>query len=111
VFQRPQQLMSRFAREMDVIFWEEPVDVGPRETPFLKVREAEDAHGVRVIVPHLPSGMPDKARDDTLARLLEAHVASLGRPSIAPTFARRELRSSIRRTRKTCRGPGWASTE
>src|SRR5437868_8438788 len=68
VFQRPQQLMSRFAREMDVIFWEEPVDVGPRETPFLKVREAEDAHGVRVIVPHLPSGMPDKARDATLAR-------------------------------------------
>ena len=29
VFQRPQHLMSRFAREMDVIFWEEPVEIGP----------------------------------------------------------------------------------
>ena len=31
VFQRPQHLMSRFAREMDVIFWEEPVEIAPRE--------------------------------------------------------------------------------
>ena len=27
VFQRPQHLMSRFAREMNVIFWEEPVEI------------------------------------------------------------------------------------
>ena len=29
VFQRPQHLMSRFAREMNVIYWEEPVDDRP----------------------------------------------------------------------------------
>ena len=28
VFQRPQQLMTRFADEMTVIYWEEPVDIG-----------------------------------------------------------------------------------
>ena len=43
VFQRPQHLMSRFARQMDVIFWEEPVEIGPRETAYLQVREAPDA--------------------------------------------------------------------
>ena len=83
VFQRPQHLMSRFAREMDVIFWEEPVDVGPRETAFLQVREAEDTPGVRVIVPHLPQGMPNDAREASLQRLLEAHLAHVRGPLIA----------------------------
>ena len=27
VFQRPQHLMSRFANDMTVVFWEEPVDI------------------------------------------------------------------------------------
>jgi len=40
VFQRPQHLMCRFSREMPVIYWEEPVDIGRRETAYLKVREA-----------------------------------------------------------------------
>src|SRR5206468_5637267 len=83
VFQRPQHLMSRFAREMNVIFWEEPVDIAPRETAFLQVREAEDAANVRVVVPHLPQGMPNDAREATLARLLDAHIASIRGPLIA----------------------------
>src|SRR5689334_21163390 len=81
VFQRPQHLMSRFAREMNVIFWEEPVDIGPRETAYLKVRE--DESGVRVIVPHLPEGMPEDAREAALTRLLDAHLASVRGPLIA----------------------------
>ena len=83
VFQRPQHLMSRFAREMDVIYWEEPVDVGPKETAYLQVREAEDAPGLRVVVPHLPEGMPEDAREAALSRLLDAHVASIRGPLIA----------------------------
>lgn len=75
VFQRPQHLMSRFAREMDVIFWEEPVEVGANETAYLQVREAPDASGVRIVVPHLPQGMPEDAREAALKRLLDAHVA------------------------------------
>jgi UDP-galactopyranose mutase len=83
VFQRPQHLMSRFAREMTVIFWEEPVDIARRETPFLQVRQAEDAPGVRVVVPHLPEGMSDEAREAALKRLLDAHVASISGNLIA----------------------------
>ena len=77
VFQRPQHLMCRFAREMDVIFWEEPVEIGPRETAYLQVREADNAANVRVVVPHMPQGMPDDAREAALARLLEAHLSSV----------------------------------
>ena len=77
VFQRPQHLMSRFAREMDVIYWEEPIEIGRRETAYLQVREAEDAPNVRVVVPHVPEGMPDDAREAALQRLLEAHLASI----------------------------------
>jgi glycosyltransferase involved in cell wall biosynthesis len=83
VFQRPQHLMNRFAREMNVIYWEEPVDIGPKDTAFLQVREAQDASNVRVVVPHLPEGMPDDAREAALKRLLDAHVASIRGPLIA----------------------------
>jgi len=77
VFQRPQHLMSRFARDMQVIYWEEPVDIAAGETAFLMVREADDARGVIVVVPHLPQGMPEDAREAALSRLLDAHTASL----------------------------------
>jgi glycosyltransferase involved in cell wall biosynthesis len=83
VFQRPQHLMSRFAREMNVIFWEEPVDIAPNDTAFLQVREADNAENVRIVVPHLPQGMPEDAREATLKRLLDAHLASLHGPLIA----------------------------
>jgi glycosyltransferase involved in cell wall biosynthesis len=76
VFQRPQHLMSRFARDMNVIFWEEPVNIGTRETAYLQVREAHDAQNVRIAVPHLPQGMPEDAREAALMRLLGAHIAS-----------------------------------
>src|SRR3954447_9720194 len=83
VFQRPQHLMSRFAREMNVIYWEEPMDIGRRETAYLKVREAEYFPTVRIVVPHLPEGMPDDAREAALERLLNAHVAAIRGPLIA----------------------------
>ena len=83
VFQRPQHLMCRFAREMSVIFWEEPVDIAANETAFLQVREAENAPNVRIVVPHLPQGMPEDAREAALKRLLDAHLASIRGPLIA----------------------------
>ena len=83
VFQRPQHLMSRFAREMDVIFWEEPVDIGADETAHLRVREAEDAPGVWIAVPHLPQGLEEGAREAALKRLLDAHVSSVRGPLVA----------------------------
>jgi UDP-galactopyranose mutase len=83
VFQRPQHLMCRFSREMAVIYWEEPIDIGPKETAYLQVREADDAPNVRIVVPHLPEGMPDDAREAALKRLLDAHTASIRGPLIA----------------------------
>jgi UDP-galactopyranose mutase len=77
VFQRPQHLISRFADEMNVIYWEEPVDIAPKETAFLQVREASDAENVRIVVPHLPQDMPEDAREAALKRLLEAHLSAV----------------------------------
>jgi len=69
--------MSRFARTMTVVFWEEPIDIGPRETPYLKVRQAEDYPKVRVVTPHLPEGLDGAQRDELLSRLLDVHVSAL----------------------------------
>ena len=60
VFQRPQHLMSRLAEDMTVVFWEEPVAIGPKDTAFLQVREADGFPNVRVVVPHLPEGISDE---------------------------------------------------
>jgi UDP-galactopyranose mutase len=83
VFQRPQHLMSRFAREMSVIFWEEPVDAPLGDVAYLEVRSANDAPNVRIAVPHLPQGMPDDAREAALSRLLDAHLSAVRGPLIA----------------------------
>src|SRR3954452_12531057 len=63
VFQRPQHLMSRFARAMAVIYWEEPIETARKETAYLQAREAENCPNVRVVVPHLPEGKPGPARE------------------------------------------------
>ena len=83
VFQRPQHLMSRFAEDMTVVYWEEPMEIGRGERPYLQVREAEGFSNIRVVVPHLPEGTSEQAREANLRRLLDAHVASLKGPLIA----------------------------
>lgn len=83
VFQRPQHLMSRFARDMAVIYWEEPIEIEAKETPYLQVRASERFPSVRVAVPHLPKDMPAEAREATLRRLLDAHLASVTGPLVA----------------------------
>jgi UDP-galactopyranose mutase len=83
VFQRPQHLMSRFAKEMTVVFWEEPMEIGRRETAFLKVRQAGGCNDVRVVTPHLPEGLDEERREAVLKRLLDAHVGIYARPLIS----------------------------
>jgi UDP-galactopyranose mutase len=56
VFQRPQHLLSRFARERRVFFFEEPVYGKGR--PRLQVTRSPE--GVWVAVPHLPEGMSEE---------------------------------------------------
>jgi glycosyltransferase involved in cell wall biosynthesis len=83
VFQRPQHLMSRFAETMCVVYWEEPVDVGPGEKPFLQLREAEGFPSVRIAVPHLPEGLSEEQREASLKGLLDGFVSTLRGPLIA----------------------------
>jgi glycosyltransferase involved in cell wall biosynthesis len=52
VYQRPQHLMSRFARTYQVLFFEEPV-ASEAANPWLDVSMPEE--GVRVLVPHIPA--------------------------------------------------------
>jgi UDP-galactopyranose mutase len=55
VFQRPQHLMVRFARDRRVYFVEEPI-IDDAGEPWMQI-EMQD--GVVVVVPHLPSGLSD----------------------------------------------------
>jgi UDP-galactopyranose mutase len=77
VFQRPQQLMTRFAAQMTVVFWEEPLVEG-EDQPTLSVRQ--EGH-VIVAVPRLPAGLDAEATHAALARLLTAFL--VGKPSVA----------------------------
>ena len=67
VYQRPQHLLSRFARTSRVFYVEEPVFGADR--PRLDVTPRE--HGLRVVVPLLPHGLSEDARHEALRELLD----------------------------------------
>lgn len=72
VFQRPQHLMSRFARTMPVFFWEEPVDSEEGE-PGLELRER--APGITVVTPRLPPHLAGEERKLMLCAMLDTLLA------------------------------------
>lgn len=59
VYQRPQHLMSRFARDYNVLFHEEPIPTEDAE-PWLEVRPEEN--GVQVLILRLPAGCEGRMR-------------------------------------------------
>jgi UDP-galactopyranose mutase len=73
VFQRPQHLMSRFARDRRVIFWEEPkvsegiASVEARTCP---------GTGVEIVVPRLPAGLSEEETDQALRLLLDSFLGA-----------------------------------
>jgi UDP-galactopyranose mutase len=71
VFQRPQHLMTRFARERRVFFFEEPVF--DAEQPVLDVQLDQRIH---VVVPHLPTGLSPASVRVELRRLLKELLAA-----------------------------------
>lgn len=75
VYQRPQHLMSRFARDYNVLFCEEPI---PTEDPaaWLEVRPEKD--GLQILIPRLPRACTGTAADDAQRELLDAYLAKLG---------------------------------
>ena len=84
VFQRPQHLMQRFARERRVIFWEEPEYTVDVAAPGVR-RTRDEATGVEVATPLLPWAMTDgteEARDDALRALLRELRAEIAGPVI-----------------------------
>lgn len=73
VFQRPQQLMTRFASHMPIIFWEEPVIQSDDAPILLDVRAR--GNNITVVTPHLPCGLSRAEQDKRLAALLHAHLS------------------------------------
>jgi glycosyltransferase involved in cell wall biosynthesis len=67
VFQRPQHLLSRFAREHRVFYVEEPVFDAAE--PRLAVSLHQD--GIWIVVPHLPEGMPERDAVETQRSLID----------------------------------------
>jgi UDP-galactopyranose mutase len=76
VFQRPQHLMTRFAKDRRVIVWEEPVFGDPEKTPRLDMNVDADS-GVVVLTPVLPEGSPADRHEAMLKGLLDTVVAAI----------------------------------
>jgi glycosyltransferase involved in cell wall biosynthesis len=72
VFQRPNHLMSRAARERRVFFFEEPIF--DSEQPRLAVSQAAD--NLYVTVPHLPPGLSAEAAPEQQRKLLNELCSS-----------------------------------
>jgi glycosyltransferase involved in cell wall biosynthesis len=75
VFQRPQHLMTRFAKSMRVFFHEEPV-FGDVTHPVLERHDT--GTGVTIIVPRLPHGLDEQAQHAAMRALLDDFVAEEG---------------------------------
>jgi UDP-galactopyranose mutase len=77
VFQRPQHLMSRFAKHGPVYFFEEPLCRDDVKLPTLELR-LDKANGVTIVTPQLPAGLCRTASSDTVKSLLDQFVAEKG---------------------------------
>jgi UDP-galactopyranose mutase len=75
VFQRPQHLMTRFAKGRHVIFWEEPIGLAAGEPARLESRTCPDS-GVVVVTPHLPEALQGAAREAVLRAFLDEVLIS-----------------------------------
>lgn len=93
VFQRPQHLMSRFARDRRVVFWEEPETAPADCEPALGVRTCAETNVV-VVTPSLPEGLLDEDREQVLRGLLEDFVAGEQEPILAWYYTPMMLRFS-----------------
>ena len=79
VYQRPQHVMSRLARDYDVIFFEEPVfeDLAEdRATPRLD--HSHPAPGIEVIVPRLAHGLSEEQIAEAQRQLLDEMLLARG---------------------------------
>jgi len=75
VFQRPQHLMTRFARRMPVNFVEEPAFVGT-EPPYMAQHRI--GPNLTVLVPHVPAGFSLADATSAQRRLLTEYLRDAG---------------------------------
>ncbi len=75
VYQRPQHLLSRFARHRRVFFFEEPIFSGGK--PRLEFLRDEES-GVHVVVPHMAGGLSESEVERIQGELL-AQLISVAR--------------------------------
>lgn len=80
VFQRPQHLMSRFAADREVLFWEEPIFRLGSGAPRINRRTCPDT-GVTVLTPELDEALRGQ-EDAVLAELLTDELADAPRPLV-----------------------------
>ena len=73
VFQRPQHLMTRFARTMRVFFVEEPV-FGGTDKPVLEQHPTDG--GVTILVARLPHGLDEVRQIEAQRALIDGFVAA-----------------------------------
>jgi UDP-galactopyranose mutase len=72
VYQRPQHLLSRFARNQRVFFVEEPVATGG--TPRIEMQTCPET-GVNIVVPQIPGGLGQASQETILKLLLNNLIA------------------------------------
>ena len=72
VYQRPQHVMSRLAKDYDVLFFEEPIhDAGDKH--WLEQRQPADS--VTVLVPHIPCGLTPEQIIAAQRQLLDDYLS------------------------------------
>jgi UDP-galactopyranose mutase len=76
VFQRPQHLMTRFAKGRRVLYWEEPVSAAPGAPASLDERVCQKS-GVVVLTPHIPDHIQGEDRTAALRALLDGHLSQV----------------------------------
>lgn len=77
VFQRPQHLLSRAARDWRVLYLEEPVT---KASVASRLERRTTAEGVEVLVPVLDEGLGAAEKPDVLRGLIDGLVDGLGGP-------------------------------
>ena len=77
VFQRPQHLLTRFARSRTVLVFEEPLPAEPGALMGVDLRTCA-ASGVVVATPRLPEGLEGACRNAVLRQLLDEVIAAHG---------------------------------
>src|ERR1700712_2185898 len=69
VFQRPQHLMSRFAKERQGFYFEEALS-SSHVDPFLESNVCDET-GVVILRPHIPESWDHARRNDGMLKLLD----------------------------------------